>query len=90
MIYDSKIERELVQEDHMKPSEKRLLEIIIEFTEDRGYCPTIRDLANVFSTSTSTIYYHLANMREKKQVEWQEGDSRTIRPVGYKLRLIKD
>lgn len=61
---------------------KQILKFIKEFTEDFGYAPTVREIADgVFLSSASTVQGHLEILRAQKKVAWEPKAYRTIRIV---------
>ena len=67
---------------------EQILNIIIEYFEEHGYAPSIRELCKFTGLkSTSTIHRHITIMLEcgmlETDAEW--GASRAIRVPGYKF-----
>ena len=69
-------------------SRNKILNIIIEYFEQHGYAPSIRELCEITGLkSTSTIHNHIKVMLEcgmlETDSEW--GTPRAIRVPGYKF-----
>lgn len=54
---------------------------------EKGYAPTVRELATKCSMAISTMHYHLDRLQTKGYVEWTPYTARTLRvpPVGASL-----
>lgn len=61
------------------PSGPDLVQAILYLTKREGYPPSIRELAEAFNVSVSTIHYHLGPLREDGVVAWETGRNRTLR-----------
>ena len=56
---------------------------IVEFCQDKGYSPTVRELCRAFGFhSTNAAVCHLRPLARKGYVRWQPRAQRTLRPVG--------
>jgi repressor LexA len=61
----------------------RLLELIKEAWEDKGYAPSMRELqASMGYGSASTVYVHLVSLRDDGFVTWVPEHPRTLRITG--------
>jgi len=63
----------------LSPKQKRILKFIRKFLEDRGYPPTIRDIARGFGiSSTSVVTYHLTRLETAGHIRRHADISRGI------------
>ena len=63
--------------------QREIYEWIVTWGEQRGYAPTVRELAKAFQfSSPNGAYCHLAALAKKGWVSWVPGVCRTIRPIG--------
>ena len=69
-----------------KPLTERQQEVfkfIRDFTASKGYCCTVREVAQFCGSGNVTAAMcHLWPLKRKGWVTWEPGHSRTIRPVG--------
>ncbi len=67
------------QRGEVEEQERRILECIRDFIQERGYPPTVRDIARELGiSSTSVVDYHL---RRLEQARWIERDPRSSRGI---------
>jgi len=63
----------------LEDQQQRILECIRDFIQERGYPPTVRDIARELGiSSTSVVDYHL---RRLEQARWIERDPRSSRGI---------
>lgn len=63
----------------MTKREQEILEGIIEFKDENGFPPTVRELCNKTGLkSTSTVAAHLKSLRDKGVITWIDAMPRTI------------
>lgn len=56
-----------------------VLEFIRSSVRDRGYVPSIREIASALGLqSTSTIHHHLTGLAERGLIRWEKGKNRAI------------
>lgn len=63
---------------------EKIYEYLISFISDIGYPPTIREIADHFNLSTSTVRYHLNDLEKLRLIE-VHGVPRGIKINGYKF-----
>ena len=64
----------------LSPRRKQILDFITNFTSERGYAPSVRDLADgCDSSSSSVIQYHLNILERDGYIHRDRGISRSIR-----------
>ncbi len=62
------------------PRSEDVLRALRTFTAERGYSPTVRELADAVGlASPSAVAGHLYRLRRDGLVEWQDGRPRTLR-----------
>lgn len=67
------------QREEVEEQERRILECIRDFVQERGYPPTVRDIARELGiSSTSVVDYYL---RRLEQARWIERDPRSSRGI---------
>ncbi len=67
------------QREGLEEQEQRILECIRDFIQERGYPPTVRDIARELGiSSTSVVDYHLKRL---EQARWIERDPRSSRGI---------
>lgn len=67
------------QREEVEEQERRILACIRDFIQERGYPPTVRDIARELEiSSTSVVDYHL---RRLEQARWIERDPRSSRGI---------
>lgn len=63
--------------------QREIYEWIVTWCEQRGYAPTVRELAKAFDfQSPNGAYCHLAALSKKGWLSWVPNQCRTIRPIG--------
>jgi len=63
----------------LEDQQRRILECIRDFIQERGYPPTVRDIARELEiSSTSVVDYHLKRL---EQARWIERDPRSSRGI---------
>lgn len=71
-----------------EPVDERVLVAIAEYQVERGYSPSLRDIAERAGlSSTSVVSGHLRQLRQRGLVRFEPGLVRTIRLTGEGLRL---
>lgn len=53
------------RETHLTPKQLRLLTFIRDFRRDRGYAPTMQELADAFKVSKVTVFEHVEALQRK-------------------------
>ena len=63
--------------------QREVYDWIVAYIEAHGYSPTIRQIKEAFGWHTpNAVMCHLHPLRKKGWVIWQDGESRTLRPIG--------
>jgi len=69
----------------LSPQRKQILDFITSFTLEKGYAPSVRDLADECdSSSPSVIQYHLNVLERDGYIHRDRGISRSIRVTRLK------
>lgn len=71
----------------MTPAGRKVYDTVIDFKEENGYPPSIRDIAKILNRSHTAVWLHLKKLREDGDIEWIPGASRTISIVERKEDL---
>lgn len=59
---------------------EEVLSYLAEFVSERGYSPSIREIASGLEiSSTKTVHDVLLALREDGKVQWVDGQARTLR-----------
>ena len=67
----------------LTPRQRRVASAIRRLTRDRGYPPTIREVAvEVAIAGPNGVKQHLRLMARKGWITWDQGKARTLRLVG--------
>jgi repressor LexA len=63
-------------------SEKRVYDYLIEYINENGYSPSVRDIATALGfASSSTVHLYLSRLEEKGFIEREQKKSRSFRPT---------
>lgn len=67
----------------MTPTKRQtqVLAAVMFLTDDRGFPPTIREVAARLKTLPSNVHQILARLRASGLVDWEDGKLRTLRVV---------
>lgn len=64
----------------MTKKQENIYNIIKKFIEDKGYAPSIREIAQASNLrSSSTVFSYLKKLKEKGYITFEENKPRTIR-----------
>lgn len=65
-----------------KPSKRQaeILKFITEFQKEKGYSPSLAEIATHFDISVPTVHQHVSYLRKKKLLTTQRGKKRSILP----------
>lgn len=75
------------QREEVEGQEQRILECIRDFIRERGYPPTVRDIARELGiSSTSVVDYHLKRLEQARWIERDPRSSRGIRLTAASAR----
>jgi len=75
-----------------KPSKKQaeVLEFIAKFQREKGYSPSLGEIASHFKISIPTVHQHISYLRKKKLLITHKGKKRSIQPFNdQKSDLVK-
>ena len=76
IYYDEKMRKQKGKETRNK-----ILKIIEKLSNEKGYPPSLREIANCASLSVSAVLYHLIRMEQDGLIERDAGIARSIRIV---------
>lgn len=63
----------------LTPKQRLICDFIQAFTRDYGYPPTIREIGTGLDLkSTSTVKFHLDNLRARGVLQWDDGKTRSL------------
>lgn len=67
----------------LSPKQQQIYDYICSFTEERGYAPSVREIAEAVDLkSPSTVHFHLKGLREAGLVSESDGKGRAITVTG--------
>lgn len=71
-----------------KPSKKQaeVLEFIAKFQREKGYSPSLGEIAGHFKISIPTVHQHISYLRKKKLLITHKGKKRSIQPFNDQKR----
>lgn len=62
--------------------QKDVLNALDNYTKEKGYAPSIREIAEIVHlASSSTVYGHLEKLKENGYVTWEPSQPRTLRII---------
>ena len=65
---------------------EKIYDFIVSFMTNKGYSPSIREIGDAVGlSSTSSVFNQLMNLQDDGLIKMQNGKSRTISLVGYRL-----
>ena len=65
---------------------ENIYNFIVNFMTEKGYSPSIREIGDAVGlSSTSSVFNQLMNLQDDGLIKMQNGKSRTISLVGYRL-----
>ena len=74
-----------------KTTQNRVLQYIKEFMLCRGYSPSVREIMNGAELkSTSSVNYHMMNLRDKGLIDFIDSQPRTITVKGIEYREVEE
>lgn len=69
--------------DTLPPRQKQVLSLIAKLTEERGFPPTLAELAKAMGLrNRMTVHQHVVALKKKGLVLWEPGLNRSLRLVG--------
>lgn len=69
--------------------QKEVLSLIVKFSEEHGYPPTLADLATILGLKNRmTVHQHVAALRKKGLVHWEPGLNRSLRALPDGVALL--
>ncbi len=65
-----------------KPSKRQaeILKFIAKFQKEKGYSPSLAEMAEYFGISIPTVHQHISYLRKKKLLSMHKGKKRSIQP----------
>ena len=74
--------------NNLTVKQKRILEIIKKFIDEKGYSPTVREITELANlNSPATIQTYLKILKEKGYIIYEKEKSRTIRIINEEKRI---
>ena len=68
--------------DSLPPRQREVVRLIVELTDERGYPPTLAELAKSMGLrNRMTVHQHVAALKKKGIVKWEPGLNRSLRLV---------
>lgn len=73
----------LLMSVELPPRQKEVLRLIQELTTERGFPPTLADLAKAMGLrNRMTVHQHVVALKNKGMVQWEPGLNRSLRVIG--------
>ena len=73
----------LAERQPLTERQQEVFEFIRDFRASKGYCCTVREVARFCgSENVTAAMSNLWPLKRKGWITWEQGQSRTIRPVG--------
>ncbi len=71
-----------------KPSKRQaeILEFVAKFQRQKGYSPSLSEIADYFEVSIPTVHQHVSYLRKKKLLTALKGKKRSIQPFNDQKR----
>lgn len=66
----------------MTPRQREIYDWIVDHCEQRGYSPTLREIAKTFGVAPNCIVGIIERLVARGWLTWTRRRSRTIRPIG--------
>lgn len=75
-----------------RPSKRQreILQFIAVFQKDKGYAPSLREIAENFGISVPTVHQHISYLREKNLLSAEKGKKRSIQMFSDDRRDIAE
>jgi repressor LexA len=69
--------------EDLPPRQRDVIRLIVNLTEERGYPPTLAELAQAMGLKNRmTVHQHVAALKKKGMVHWEPGLNRSLRVIG--------
>ena len=74
----------------IKPSKRQaeILKFITEFQREKGYSPSLAEIATHFDISVPNVHQHVSYLRKKKLLTTQRGKRRSILPFNNQMNDV--
>ena len=82
--------RSISQNQRITPRQLEVLAAISRFEDRQCYSPTIAELASELNVSRTTVFEHIAGLRERKLVTRSRGRARSSRLTKKARRLLEE
>lgn len=74
----------------LPPRQKEVLRLIQELTDQRGFPPTLADLAKAMGLrNRMTVHQHVVALKNKGMVQWEPGLNRSLRVIGEGEEIVE-
>ncbi len=75
----------------MTKKKDEIYNFIITYMKENLISPTVREICDgVGLKSTASVYSHLKTLQKQNLITMREGETRTIRPLGYEIVKITE
>jgi repressor LexA len=58
-----------------------IYQFILDYHQQKGYSPTLREIAVGVEVSLSTVMAHIQAMKDKGRIDWEPNSARSIHVV---------
>lgn len=75
-----------------KPSKRQaeILQFVTKFQKEKGYAPSLKEIADNFDISIPTVHQHIAYLREKNLLATEKGKKRSIQAFNDRKRDVAE
>ena len=70
-------------------TDRRVLEAIVEFWAEHGYSPSLREIGKAVGRAPSVVSRHLAYLRNKGLIAYDDGITRSIRVLRQEAQDVR-
>ncbi len=74
----------------LTPRQLQVLKLVNSYKQNRCYSITMQELADILGTSRTTVFEHIAGLKEKGLLSAAPGKARSLTPTSKALKLLKE
>jgi repressor LexA len=65
----------------LSPRQAEIYQFILDYHQQKGYSPTLREISAGVELSLSTVMAHIHAMKDKGYVDWEPNSARSIHVI---------